>query len=407
MKRCCTAGQNCTMLDIVHEPLRVLTLAEERELTALAHDRAGSPALRRRRAQLALQDDDFTEVVDVLDGANDLAFGEHIMLTRAFLALETDAETAKARQRADLALEVAESPIQRAAAFADRAKAERRLLQPGAARVSLEAALEADPHSKDACKRLAALDLEQGRAAALIDWCKTLTGSGVGHARLHAARVLGEAVCGDLDAARAVEGLSALSASRILPSPPGWNDLAAFNSALAVELLSHRNLRYERYGSASNYTWRIDALARPETPLVRLLLEHLAAHIQTNVAQLDRCVHGWLADKPDQALLRAWCVITEGDGFEGWHVHQFGWLSGVYYVQIPDEIALGKDPGGCLAFGLPEEFTGIETSDAYGTTQVRPEPGMMLTFPSHVFHRTYPHFGPGKRICIAFDVKPF
>ena len=395
------------MLEIVHEPLRLLTLTQERELARLAHDRARSPALRRRRAQLAAQDDDFAEVVSVLDGASDLEFGEQIMLARAFLALETDADTAKAQHRANLALDIAELPIQRAAALADRAKAERRLSQPKAARASLEAALDTDPHSKDACKRLAALDLEQGRAAALVDWSKALTESGVGHARLHAARVLGEAACGDLDMARTVEGLSALSSSRVLPPPPGWNDLAAFNNALAVELLSHRNLRYERYGSASNYTWRIDALARPETPLVRLLLAHLATHIQANVGQLDHLGHRWLADKPDQALLRAWSVITEGDGFEGWHVHQFGWLSGVYYVQIPDEIVFGIDQGGCLAFGLPEEFTGIETADAYGTTQVRPEPGMMLTFPSHVFHRTYPHFGPGKRICIAFDVKPF
>jgi len=395
------------MLEIVHEPVKVLTLDQERALARLAHDRAGSPQLRRRRAQLATQDDDFAEVVAVLDSANDLEFGEQIMLTRAYLALETEADTARAQQRANLALELAELPIQRATALADRAKAERRLSHANAARESLELALDADPHSKDACKRLAALDLEQGRAPALVEWCKQLTGSGVGHARLHAARVLGEAVCGDLDAARVVEGLADLRTSRILPPPPGWDDLDAFNAALAVELLSHRNLRYERYGSASNYTWRIDALARPETPLVRLLLEHLAAHIQTNVGQLGQFEHRWLADQPDQALLRAWCVITEGDGFEGWHVHQFGWLSGVYYVQIPDEIALGKNQGGCLAFGLPEEFTGIETANAYGTTQIRPEPGMMLTFPSHAFHRTYPHFGPGKRICVAFDVKPF
>ena len=218
--------------------------------------------------------------------------------------------------------------------------------------------------------------------------------------------MLGEAACGDLDAARAAEGLAALSSSRVLPPPPGWDDLAAFNAALAVELLSHRGMRYERYGSASNYTWRIDYLARPDAPLALLLLAHLAAHIQTNIGLLHGLDHRWLADKPDLALLRAWCVITEGDGFESWHVHQFGWLSGVYYVQIPDEIALGNDRGGCLAFGLPEELIGIGAAEAYGTKPVRPEPGLMLTFPSHVFHRTYPHFGPGKRICVAFDVRP-
>lgn len=394
------------MLEIVHEPVRVLTLAQERELARLAHDRAKSPVMRLRRAQFASQDDDYAEVVALLDGASDLIFAEQIMLTRAYLAFETDADTAKAHRSADLASEIAQSPAQHAAALADRGKAERRLSEVKAARRSLETALEFDPHSKDACKRLAALDLEQGRAPNLVEWSRSLVESGVGHARLHAARMLGEAACGDLDTARAIEGLSALSSSRILPPPPGWDDLTAFNSALAVELLNHRDMRYERYGSASNNTWRIDALARPETPLVQILLKHLAAQIQANVGQLERVEHRWLADRPDQALLRAWCVITEGDGFEGWHVHQFGWLSGVYYVQIPDEIALGADQGGCLAFGLPEEIVGAELADAYGTRQIRPEPGLMLTFPSHAYHRTFPHFGPGKRICVAFDVKP-
>lgn len=394
------------MLDIVHEPVRVLTLAQERELARLAHQRSATPALRLRRARLATQDDEFAEVVAVLGGLPDLDFFEQIILTRAYLAMESDADTARARQSAALALDRAESPAQRAAALADRAKAERRMQDSRAARGSLEAALSDDPHSKDACKRLAALDLEEDRAPALVSWSKGLTASGVGHARLHAARVLGEAVSGDLEAARAVEGLQDLRSGQILPPPPGWDDMDAFNAALAAELLSHRNLRYERYGSASNYTWRIDALARPETPLVQLLLHHLAQQIQGRVDLLDKFDHRWLADKPNQALLRAWCVITEGDGFEGWHVHQFGWMSGVYYVQIPDEIALGRDLGGCLAFGLPEEFTGEATAQAYGIETVRPQPGMMLTFPSHAFHRTFPHLGPGKRICIAFDVKP-
>ncbi|HEX4847421.1 MAG TPA: putative 2OG-Fe(II) oxygenase [Novosphingobium sp.] len=383
-----------------------MTLAEERALARQAYERAGSALWRLRGAQLATQDDDYAEVVTLLEQADDLEFSERLMLMRAYLAMETPADTERARLTAEAAVAVADLPLQRAAALADRAKAERRLSLARAARGSLEAALADDPHNKDACKRLAALDLEEGRAPQLVDWCKSLTGSGVGHARLHAAHVLGEAARGDLDAARAVEGFAALSESAILPPPPGWSDLAAFNAALAAELLGHRNMRYERYGSASNYTWRIDWLARPETPLVRVLLDHLAGHIQARVGRLDRADHRWLADKPERALLRAWCVITEGDGFEGWHVHQFGWLSGVYYVQIPEEIALGRDLGGCLGFGLPDDLSGQAVSDAYGTTVIRPEPGMMVTFPSHTFHRTFAHHGPGKRICIAFDVKP-
>lgn len=394
------------MIQIFHEPEKHLTLKQERELARLAHLRAGSQATRLRQVRLAAQDDDYAEVVNLLDGVGDLGFGEQVMLTQAFLTFETEAMTARARETASDALAAADTAAQRAVALADQAKAERRLGKPGTARGLLESALSLDLHNKDACKRLAALDLEEGRSAELVSWSGQLVAAGAGHARLHAAHLLGEAANGNLDAARAVLGLPLLAHREMLSPPPGWSDLASFNAALAKELLGHRNLRYERYGSASNYTWRIDALARPDAPLVQVLLHELAARVRARVAELGGVDHRWLSDRPDEALLRAWCVITEGDGFESWHVHQFGWLSGVYYVQMPEGLVDPEDPAGCIGFGLPEEFVGDETSAQFGIDLVRPEPGLMLTFPSHAYHRTFPHSRAGRRICIAFDIKP-
>ncbi|HIO46624.1 TPA: hypothetical protein EYN23_04625, partial [Candidatus Poribacteria bacterium] len=37
---------------------------------------------------------------------------------------------------------------------------------------------------------------------------------------------------------------------------------------------------------------------------------------------------------------------------------------------------------------------------------VKPEPGLLLLFPSYYFHRTVPFKGCEKRISIAFDVEP-
>jgi len=30
----------------------------------------------------------------------------------------------------------------------------------------------------------------------------------------------------------------------------------------------------------------------------------------------------------------------------------------------------------------------------------------MVLFPSHIYHRTFPHYADGRRICIAFDFWP-
>ncbi len=99
-------------------------------------------------------------------------------------------------------------------------------------------------------------------------------------------------------------------------------------------------------------------------------------------------------------------MIAESEGFENWHVHQFGWLSGAYYVRVPEAIANGKTQEGCIAFGLPDDLAGEAGAAAFGTRIIRPVSGLLLLFPSHTYHRTFPHGHRDRRICVAFDVKP-
>lgn len=393
-------------LQIRHEQQRPMTLAQELTLAHNAWIRLPTAFNRQRLAVLAFRDDDFDSPIELLHDADDLNAVEHALLIQSYLAKETEADNCRARDAARKAAAAATNPVWQAAALADQAKAAVRLGQASEARSLLGQSLKLDPNNKDACKRLAALDLAEGRARELTEWCEQLRAAGVGHARLHAARVLGAAAQGDQAAARAINGLDQLGHSERLDPPPGWDSIDAFNAALAAELLAHKGLRFERYGSASNFSWRIEGLARPDAPLVSLLLGHIADRVVARVRAIEGHDHPWLADRPEQALLRAWSVITEGDGFEGWHVHQFGWLSGVYYVQIPDEIRSGSGLEGCIGFGLPEELAGPAPAAAYGVSTIRPEPGLMLTFPSHTFHRTFPYHGSGKRICVAFDLRP-
>jgi uncharacterized protein (TIGR02466 family) len=182
--------------------------------------------------------------------------------------------------------------------------------------------------------------------------------------------------------------------------------MEAFNSALAEELLAHPALRYERYGTASELTWRIDAPATGEAPHVRALLAEIRAAIQSHLESIACADHPWLLSRPASAVLRSWCVITDGAGHESWHVHQFGWLSGVYYVRVPRSISCGAGPEGCLSFGLPPELAGEEAARAYDSKLVRPREGLLLAFPSHAYHRTFPHGTGEKRICVAFDLRP-
>lgn len=392
-------------IGIQTEGKKALTVGQELALAQMAFAKVPSPASRERLAQLLMLADRYEDVITVLGDAGERSFHEELVVAAAYLSRENAADDELALRAASRAIAFAETDVARAHGLALRGKCETRLGKLDLARQTLREALALDPHNKDACKRIAAIELAAGRSDTVLALVDDLLSKGVGHARVFGAQVLALVTAGDVDGARRAEGFDRLHREQTLKPPPGWATIAAFNAALAEELLDHPDMRYERYGSASAFTWRIENPARADTPLFNALASQIRDALDDHIAGVLQSGHPWAAFRPDPSRLRIWCVITEGTGHETWHVHQFGWLSGVYYVCVPGETAQGLDRKGCLSFGLPDELLGDDLSAAYGERVVRPQEGMLLTFPSHVYHRTYPHEGEGKRICVAFDLQ--
>jgi len=388
------------------EASKRLTPTQELSIVRAAFARSPSDLMRERLAGLLVAADAFEEIIELLAGIPERSFPEEMMLAHAYFARETSQDTQRAATAADRALQIAATDKARAAALATLAKAQTRQGQTGRARATLAEALELDPGNKDACKRITALELAYGLPETLLAHMDNLAAKGVAHSQLFAACALAHAKSGDLAAAREAVGLKHLHCSRNLPPPPGWTSIRDFNSALTEELLAHPALRYERYGTASEHTWRIDAPATGEAPHLRCLLDRLSSAIERHLDRIAAIDHPWVRARPEKALLRSWCVITESDGYESWHCHHSGWLSGVYYVRVPQVISKGSGPAGCLGFGLPPELAGEEAAQRLGTALVRPREGLMHAFPSHAYHRTFAHGSGGKRICLAFDLRP-
>jgi len=383
-----------------------LTVGQELDLLRAAHKRTPTVDISNKLVKVLVLDDQFEEAIALLEAKADRDYRDETFLTISYLSRETTADNRRAFGAASRAFALSNNDNQRAAALAAIGKCEKRLGQVEQAKSTLKRALAYDPHNKDACKRLAAIMLEEGDVEALLAWTDSLMAQGVDHARLFGARVLGFARKGDIESARHAEGFESLHRTHRLDPPPGWGNIDEFNAALATELVNHPAMRYDRYGSASESTWRIENPSRPDTPLFKALITQIIKALAGHVLQLDGNDHPWTSACPEKAFLRNWCVITESTGFETWHVHQFGWLSGVYYVQIPDVIAHGVTNEGCLAFGLPAELVGGDVSKQFGQHLIRPKPGMVLTFPSHTYHRTFAHGAGEKRICVAFDLRP-
>jgi uncharacterized protein (TIGR02466 family) len=394
------------MTTIWLEKNKRLTVLQELGMIEAAHARSPGADSAVKLGLLYILDDRFAEAVALLNGSVPLNYQGEMLLAQAYVSLETPADDVAAYAAADRAVALAVGPAERAAALAFRAKAEKRLGNIAAAHDSLTQALAADPQNKDACKRLSALALDAGDPDQVLALTDKLAAVGVAHARVFSGRYLALAQRGDIAAARAAQGFADLHQEDRMPTPPGWSSLADFNDALASELLAHPGMRYERYGSASAATWRVENPLRHDMPHFRTLSDQIMQALISRIAALKGNSHPWARVRPSSATLRMWCVITEEDGFESWHVHQFGWLSGVYYVRVPDSVANGNGRGGCLAFGLPADVAGPEASAAFGEILIRPQPGMVLSFPSHIYHRTYPHGTNDQRICVAFDLQP-
>ena len=90
-------------------------------------------------------------------------------------------------------------------------------------------------------------------------------------------------------------------------------------------------------------------------------------------------------------------------GFHTKHLHPAGWISSAYYVAIPDAVQRGYGQEGWLKFGEPNFDCGLKEPIR---RTVQPAPGLLVLFPSYIWHGTLPFHSSQSRTTIAFDVVP-
>lgn len=389
----------------IEPALGVATTVETALLRQAVARNPTSTALRAKLALLLFTQDQFDEAGELFGQllVEAPAAGWAIMQAECHISKETSTDDAAAEALARTAADLATDDGQRASALAALGKV---LVRQGSledARAALTAALAANPHDTNAYKRLASLDLKAGASDAALTTAGDLIQRGVGHSRLLVARALALATQGRIDEAREAIGLDRFL-HREMVVPQGWPDLATFNADIRSELARHPDLRFDRYGTASTRTWRIDHPAMASFVAIPALQALILDAVKAQVLRLRSVDATWTRARPERAVLHNWCVLTDAEGYEEWHVHQNGWMSGVYYVDVPPVVTASDGPGGCIVFGLPEDIVGADAAARFGQTVVRPEPGLLLLFPSHSYHRTYAHGSADRRICFAFDV---
>lgn len=104
--------------------------------------------------------------------------------------------------------------------------------------------------------------------------------------------------------------------------------------------------------------------------------------------------------------LSAWAAICRAGAYHAPHAHPDSAWSGAYYVD-----AGTSDPdtplGGVLEFLDPRGGAEAVTApgDPYGEPfRVRPESGLLVVFPSWLYHWVHPYAGQTPRIAVSFNV---
>lgn len=206
------------------------------------------------------------------------------------------------------------------------------------------------------------------------------------------------------DEAEALLGVQRhVRAVRIEP-PDGFDSDAAFRTALADDIRRHSRQRWEPAGLAARNAWLSGDLLADRTAAIVGFEQRLRAAIDAYIAACQPSADdAMLSAIPNDYRLHVWATQADTRGFIDTHIHDESWLSGAYYVELPDAIR-EDDPehAGWIEFGRPPAQ--LPSVPETALRRICPQPGTLLLFPSYLFHRTLPFAGEGERISISFDL---
>lgn len=190
--------------------------------------------------------------------------------------------------------------------------------------------------------------------------------------------------------------------------PAGYADLTAFNRALSDYGQNHPTLEYAPKDKTTELGYQSANLAGElRSPIADLLAIVGDCADRYRAARPLVFGHPYLGQRPENWHYDIWATVLESGGHQASHIHRDGWLSGVYYAQVPAVIngqELSDDNAGWIEFGRPQFYPKAQAAPV--TRCYPPAEGRLYLFPSYFYHRTVPFQSETRRISIAFDLLP-
>lgn len=191
-----------------------------------------------------------------------------------------------------------------------------------------------------------------------------------------------------------------LVGSALLDVPDGWASREAYVADVSAALNALHAFKEHPFNQSLRHgSQAVDILQQTHAAL-RALPQALDGPIKRRLQELGP------GDDPVRARNRGtyafqgmWSVKLRPGGYHIDHVHPAGWLSSACYIEtVPPK---GRE--GWIRFGQP----GLKMQPPLEAEHyVEPKPGMLVLFPSYMWHGTVPFTGDKPRLTFAFDLVP-
>ena len=261
-----------------------------------------------------------------------------------------------------------------------------------------ERVTEIQPNHAQARASQVAILLEKGEPDRALELCDYYLAEFPYNSLLNAARTVTLNTLGYKDQLSTLLNMDEILYRYKLTSAPSYHDLQQFNRELSQHIRSHPSLTHSPTSHATRAGQHTgELLAGHRGPMD--IFEEIARQ-QMDVFLSSNHSSGYMAAPSTNIRVNMWGVVMHQGGHQVPHIHPTAWMSGVYYPQVPDSVGW-KDDSGWIEFGrVGREFPSLTEPQLL---TVKPEEGLMLLFPSYLYHRTIPLRSEKPRISIAFD----
>ncbi len=181
-----------------------------------------------------------------------------------------------------------------------------------------------------------------------------------------------------------------------------WDDCAAVNDGLKNMILERAPAEAVTHRSNVGGWHSEQDVLKWGGPYVAQLVEW----IKMGINAVTQATNGIQDAASGEFFIVAWANVLRQGGYNQVHDHNSYAWSGVYYVDIGDDMP-GDDLAGRIEFIDPR--VGIGSPKVPGDPfkqrmRFQPEAGQMLMFPGWLRHYVHPYKGETPRISIAFNV---